>query len=55
MLVSHKQMVDRTPVDWAPELEECLKLLKLNKVKILMYDGEIGGCENFMRREFWKP
>jgi len=54
-LVCHKQMVDRTPEDWVLELEGCLKLLKLNKIKIIMYDGKIGGCKGFMRKEYWKP
>ena len=54
-LVCHKQMVDRTPQDWAPELEEAFKLLKLNKVKIVMYDGKIGKCKGFMRRDHWEP
>ena len=48
-------MVDRTPQDWAPELEEAFKLLTLNKVKIVMYDGKIGKCKGFMRREHWQP
>jgi len=54
-LVCHRQMVDRTPADWVPELTQSLKLLKLNKIKIIMYDGKIGGCEGFMRKEHWKP
>jgi dCMP deaminase len=54
-LVCHKQMVDRTPADWAPELEECFGLLKNNKIKIIMYDGKIGGCKSFMRKEEWAP
>lgn len=54
-LVCHKQMVDRTPVDWETELAECFKLLKHNKVKIVMYDGKIGGCKSKMRKKIWKP
>ncbi len=54
-LVCHKQMVDRTPQDWVPELEKAVRLLHLNGINILAYDGKIGNCEGFMRREKWKP
>ncbi len=54
-LVCHKQMVDRTPQDWADELEESFMLLRKNKVKIVMYDGKIGDVTGFMRKEFWNP
>ena len=54
-LVCHKQMVDKTPADWESELADCFKLLKLNKVRIILYDGKIGGCKGFMRKEFWCP
>jgi|WetSurMetagenome_2_1015567.scaffolds.fasta_scaffold150496_3 deoxycytidylate deaminase len=54
-LVCHKQMVERTPADWVPELTQCLKLLKANHIKILMYDGKIGGVKGFMRKENWDP
>jgi len=54
-LVCHKQMVDRTPVDWVPEITDALKLLRLNKVEIFSYDGKIGRCKGFMRKEHWEP
>ena len=54
-LVCHKQMVDRTPADWEAELADCFKLLKINKVKIIMFDGKIGKCKGFMRKEYWAP
>ncbi len=54
-LVCHKQMVDKTPHDWESELADCLKLLKKNEVRIVMYDGKIGGCKGFMRKEHWEP
>ena len=54
-LVCHKQMVDRTPEDWAPELADAFKLLRANNIKILMYDGKIGQCKGFMRKEHWEP
>ena len=54
-LVCHKQMVDRTPQDWIPELEKAVNLLHLNGIKILAYDGKIGDCEGFMRKEHWNP
>jgi len=54
-LLCHKRMVDRTPRDWVPELEKAVKLLHLNGVGLLMYDGEIGGCTGFMRKEHWEP
>jgi deoxycytidylate deaminase len=54
-LISHKQMVDRTPKDWIPELEKAVDLLHRNGVKIIMYDGKVGGCEGFMRGENWSP
>jgi deoxycytidylate deaminase len=54
-LVCHKQMVDRTPVDWESELADCFKILRKNKIKIIMYDGKIGTCKGFMRKEYWEP
>jgi|SRR3989344_8581997 len=54
-LISHKQMTDKTPQDWIPELEKAIKLLNLNGIKILMYDGKIGNCKGFMRKEHWEP
>lgn len=53
--VCHKQMVDRTPVDWIPELSKVVKFLKDAGIRIIMYDGHVGGCEGFMRKENWKP
>jgi len=54
-LVCHKQMVDRTPHDWIPELEKAVELLHLNRIEILMYDGRIDSCKGFMRKEHWEP
>lgn len=53
--VCHKQMVDRTPKDWTSELEDSFKLLRQNKVKIIMYNGNVDGGKAFMRGKYWNP
>ncbi|MBI2452062.1 hypothetical protein HYV50_03210 [Candidatus Pacearchaeota archaeon] len=54
-LVCHKQMVDRTLEDWRPELRDAFHLLKVNNIKILMYDGKIGRCRGIFRHIEWQP
>jgi len=54
-LVLHKQMFDKTPEDWIPEIISCLRLLKRNNIELIMYNGKIGQCKGFMRQEVWSP
>jgi len=54
-LITHRQMVDRTLEDWQPELKDAFHLLRLNKVRISMYDGKIGNCKALFREVEWEP
>ena len=55
LLIGHKQMIERSPPDWKPDFDKALQTLRKGGVKIMMYDGKIGGVKHRMRGEYWLP
>lgn len=55
-LVTHKQAYDRTPECWKADVDEALGMLKEAGVRIIVFDGEIGGVEDVRHSgQVWNP
>lgn len=55
VLVTHKQVIDRSPANWEEEILLAFSLLNEAKVKILFYDGPIGGVVIRHSGSEWRP
>lgn len=54
-LISHKQMILKTPKHWHKSTLEGINLLKKNGIEHFMYDGKIGDVQNMIYFEEWRP
>jgi deoxycytidylate deaminase len=54
-VVCHGGCQSRTPVRWKEQVEAGLKILKNGGVKLFVWHGDIGQCENLNNGEIWCP
>ncbi len=54
-LIGHKQMILKTPERWHESTNKAIEKLKQENIKLLMYDGSIGGAFSVFNGEVWQP
>ena len=56
LLVTHKQAYDRSPEFWKKSIDPALEELEEAGVRIIWYDGKIGGVEGLRHSgQIWNP
>jgi len=54
-LISHKQMIIRTPKHWYAEYYNSINIINNSNINLRMYDGKIGVCKGIVRNVAWNP
>jgi dCMP deaminase len=54
-VVTHKQCMDRTMDRWKEMVALGLKIIRDGGVKLVIWDGEVGGVTNLNDGEVWSP